>query len=54
MRKGVSRGSRYYIASELAEAGDLYDYSCTNGKLDTATALIFFKQMVNGVDYLHS
>jgi serine/threonine protein kinase len=42
------------IVLELASGGEVLDYIVANGKIGESEARVFFKQMVNSVDYLHS
>jgi len=43
-----------YIVIELAEHGELFDYIVSHNKLDEKTALTFFRQIIYGLEYLHT
>ena len=43
-----------YIGLEYASRGELFDYVVTNNHLDEKQAMNFFRQIVYGLEYLHS
>ena len=44
----------YYIIMEYCKGGELYDYIVKNKKLPETEASLFFFQLINGVEYIHS
>ena len=44
----------YYIIMEYCENGELFEYIVNNEKLDLTESSIFFYQLINGVEYIHS
>ena len=44
----------YYIVMEYCQKGELFDYIVSNKKLSEDEASIFFYQLINGVNYIHS
>lgn len=51
----VCEGQRHlYIILEYASNGELYDYLVENGALEVELAFKFFRQIVYGIEYLHS
>ncbi|EPE07822.1 calcium calmodulin-dependent protein kinase [Ophiostoma piceae UAMH 11346] len=45
---------KYYIVTELATGGELFDRICEQGKFTEKDASQTIKQVLNAVDYLHS
>ena len=43
-----------YIVLEYAESGELFDYLVQRNSLDPDTAMGFFRQIIYGLEYLHS
>ena len=43
-----------YIIQEYCKLGELFDYIVKKEKLDEKEASIFFYQLINGVEYMHS
>ncbi len=44
----------YYIVMEYCKSGELFDYIVDRQHLEEDEASIFFYQLINGVDYIHS
>ncbi|MCQ2820881.1 MAG: protein kinase [archaeon] len=44
----------YYILMEYCAKGELFDYIVANQKLSEDESAIFFYQLVNGVEHIHS
>ena len=44
----------YYIIMEYCKHGELFDYIVKNEKLSEEEASIFFYQLINGIEYIHS
>ena len=44
----------YYIVMEYCKSGELFDYIVDRQHLEEEEASIFFYQLINGVDYIHS
>lgn len=42
-----------YIILELATGGELFDYVATTGKFSEPIARFYFKQLIEGLDYVH-
>jgi len=42
-----------YLVLEYVEGGELFDYLVKRGRLPEKEALIFFQQIINGLDYCH-
>lgn len=42
-----------YIVLELATGGELFDYVATTGRFDERIARFYFKQILDGLDYVH-
>lgn len=45
---------KYYIVTELATGGELFDRICEQGKFTEKDASQTIKQVLGAVDYLHS
>ena len=45
---------KYYIIMEYCEGGELFDYIVEKERLDESEASIFFYQLINALDYIHS
>ena len=50
----IENSENYYIVMELCEKGELFDYIVSKKKLSEEEASMFFYQLINGVNYLHS
>ena len=46
--------SKIYLVMEYCEKGELFDYIISHKYLDEITALKFFQQYINALNYLHS
>ena len=44
----------YYIIMEYCKHGELFDYIVKNEKLSEEESSIFFYQLINGIEYIHS
>jgi len=42
-----------YIVLELATGGELFDYVATTGRFSESIARFYFKQLIEGLDYVH-
>lgn len=42
-----------YIALDLAERGELFDFISNSGPFSEETSRYFFKQFLSGLDYVH-
>jgi calcium/calmodulin-dependent protein kinase I len=45
---------KYYIVTQLATGGELFDRICERGKFTEKDAAATIKQVLEAVDYLHS
>ena len=45
---------KYYIIMEYCEGGELFDYIVEKERLDEVESSIFFYQLINALDYIHS
>ena len=52
--KIIETEKNIYIIQEYCKLGELFDYIVKKEKLDEKEASIFFYQLINGVEYLHS
>ena len=52
-KSNLSKEHVIYIVLELATGGELFDYVATTGKFDEATSRFYFKQLMDGLDYVH-
>jgi serine/threonine protein kinase len=43
-----------YIALELAQGGELFDYVAITGRFDERVARFYFRQIIEGLNYVHS
>ena len=50
----IDTPENYYIIMEYCKRGELFDYIVDHQKLDEDEASIFFYQLINGVEYIHS
>ena len=48
-----TRQDKYYIVTELATGGELFDRICEQGKFTEKDASQTIKQVLSAVDYLH-
>jgi maternal embryonic leucine zipper kinase len=44
----------YFMVMEYCKLGELFDYIVKKKKLDEEEASVFFYQLINGVEYIHS
>jgi BR serine/threonine kinase len=44
----------FYMVLEYAQNGELFEYLVSRGRLDESQAMRFFRQIVYGLEYLHS
>ena len=42
-----------YLILEYVEGGELFDYLVKRGRLPEKEALVFFQQIISGLDYCH-
>ena len=42
-----------YITLELATGGEMFEYVATTGRFDEPIARFYFKQMIDGLNYVH-
>lgn len=42
-----------YLVLELAESGELFDYVSLSGRFSERTARYFFRQLIDGLNYIH-
>ncbi|KAH9893476.1 Pkinase-domain-containing protein [Cubamyces lactineus] len=42
-----------YLILEYVEGGELFDYLCNKGRLDSKEALSYFQQIITAIDYCH-
>ena len=52
--KIIETEKNFYIIQEYCKLGELFDYIVKKEKLDEKEASIFFYQLINGVEYIHS
>lgn len=45
--------SELYLVLEYVDGGELFDYLVSHGKLSESEAVYYFKQIIEGVSYLH-
>jgi serine/threonine protein kinase len=50
----IEDSDNYYIVMEYCKSGELFDYIVEKQHLDEDEASIFFYQLINGVEYIHS
>ena len=50
----IEDSDNYYIVMEYCKSGELFDYIVDKQHLDEDEASIFFYQLINGVEYIHS
>ena len=50
----IDTPSNYYIVMEYCQMGELFDYIVKNQRIKDDEASIFFYQLINGVEYIHS
>jgi serine/threonine protein kinase len=50
----IDTPENYYIIMEYCKRGELFDYIVDHQKLDEDEASIFFYQLINGIEYIHS
>ena len=50
----IETEENFYIIMEYCEKGELFDYIVKKHRLSTQESLLFFYQLINGVEYLHS
>ena len=50
----IEDSDNYYIVMEYCKSGELFDYIVDKQHLDEDEASIFFYQLINGVQYIHS
>jgi BR serine/threonine kinase len=51
----VYETSKYlFLVLEHVEGGELFDYLVKKGKLDSQEAIIFFHQIISGIEYCHN
>ena len=50
----IEDAQNYYIIMEYCKKGELFDYIVERQKLEEEEASIFFYQLINGVEYIHS
>ena len=52
--KIIDKPEDYYIVMEYCKLGELFDYIVEKKKLEEEEAAVFFYQLINGVEYIHS
>ena len=52
--KITETAKNYYIIMEYCEGGELFDYIVEKERLDESEASIFFYQLINSLEYIHS
>ena len=50
----IEDDDNYYIVMEYCKSGELFDYIVDHEHLEEDEAAIFFYQLINGVEYIHS
>ena len=50
----IDTPENYYIIMEYCKLGELFDYIVKKKRLSEEEASVFFYQLINGVDYMHS
>ena len=50
----IDTPENYYIIMEYCKRGELFDYIVKNKKIKEDEASIFFYQLINGLEYIHS
>ena len=50
----IEDSDNYYIVMEYCKKGELFDYIVAHQYLSEEESSIFFYQLINGVDYIHS
>ncbi|TNV79385.1 hypothetical protein FGO68_gene458 [Halteria grandinella] len=51
--KGKNKGEKAYLVLEIVENGELFDYIMHGGSLDGSLVKYYFKQLIDGLKYLH-
>lgn len=51
--KGKNKGEKAYLVLEIVENGELFDYIKHGGSLDGSLVKYYFKQLIDGLKYLH-
>lgn len=54
IENGKNKGPKPYLALEIAENGELFDYIFNGGKLDLPTVKYYIGQLTEGLIYLHT
>ena len=54
IKKGDRTVEVAYIAQEMVPGGELFDYVANSGPFDESICKYYFKQMLQGVHYIHS
>jgi len=52
-KENGKKESVIYIVLELATGGELFDYVATTGRFSEPIARFYFKQLIEGLDYVH-
>ena len=50
----IDTPENYYIVMEYCKKGELFDYIVKHQRINEDEASIFFYQLINGVEYIHS
>ena len=50
----IDTPENYYIVMEYCKRGELFDYIVNHKRINEEEASIFFYQLINGVEYIHS
>jgi 5'-AMP-activated protein kinase catalytic alpha subunit len=50
----IEDDDNYYIVMEYCKSGELFDYIVDRQHLEEDEASVFFYQLINGVEYIHS
>ena len=54
VHKIIDTKENFYIIMDFCKLGELFDYIVKNKKLSEEESALFFYQLINGVEYLHS
>lgn len=54
LTRGITRQDKYYIVTQLATGGELFDRICEYGKFTEKDASQVVREVLDAVNYLHN